>query len=1036
MNVAELSIRHRLVTLVLTGLLCAGGWMSFQRMGRLEDPEFTIKDAQVITEYPGASAQEVSEEVTEVIETAVQQMGQVKHVTSTSLEGLSIVQPSMKDHYDRRTLPQVWDELRRKVGDVQRKLPAGAKVSLVNDDFGDVYGVFFAIYCDGYTYKELKDVADTLRRELLLVSDVGKVSFYGDQPEAIYLEIPRAKLAQLGLSPDLVIDTLNSQNQRVAAGKARVDSGFLRIEPTGALRSVSDIGDLLIRQADGSPSRVRIRDVAQVRRGYVDPPATILRYDGHPAIGLGISTVQGGNVVRMGEAVEKRLRDLAADMPIGIEIGRIASQYTEVNKAIAHFLVGLGESVLIVVGVLMFTMGLRSGLLMGAVLMITVLGTFVLMLKNGVLLERISLGALVVALGMLVDNAIVITEGILVGARGGVSRAEAGAKIVGQTMWPLFGATAIAVLAFAAIGVSQDKTGEFCRSLYQVILYSLMLSWVIAITVTPLLGAMFLGAAAAESKDPYDNAFFHAYRRFLEWSIRRRWLVTGWTAAALVAAVFSFQYVTQSFFPPSTRPQFLVHYWLPQGAHIERTAADVAVLERFVKQQEGVTGIASCIGRGALRFLLTYGAENPNTGYANLLVSVDDFRKIDGLMAQVDAFVKDHLPDAQCFSRRFVLGPGEAQKIQVRFRGPDPDTLRRIADEARAVMAADPKIRDIVDDWRQRVPVIRPVVNEAAARNAGITRADIGAALQRVYGGLAIGAYREGEYLLPIYLASPKEEQADVAQIGNVMVWSPVAGRSVPLAQFVSGFETVSENAIIKRRNRLPTLTVKGDPAVGEAAPALAGLKPVMDERFRSLVREWKLGGDYTMEWGGEYESSGDAQRALSGKLPLTFLGMVLICVILFNSLRKPLVVFLTVPLAMIGVTLGLLVTGQPFGFMALLGLLSLVGMQIKNAIVLVDEIGAQVGAGKSGFEAIVVSGVSRLRPVSMGALTTVLGMIPLLVDPFFAAMAVTVMFGLAGAALFTLVIVPVFYAIIFRIPAPRDVPADAGGAGPAVGPA
>jgi multidrug efflux pump subunit AcrB len=755
----------------------------------------------------------------------------------------------------------------------------------------------------------------------------------------------------------------------------------------------------------------------------VDPPPTILRYDGHPAIGLGISTVQGGNVVRMGAAVKVRMRELVADVPVGIEIGIIADQGGETTKSINNFLIGLAESVVIVIGVLMFAMGLRSGLLMGGVLMITVLGTFILMKSNGVLLERISLGALVVALGMLVDNAIVITEGILVGARGGVSREQAGANIVKQTIWPLFGATAIAVLAFAAIGVSQDNTGEFCRSLYKVILYSLMFSWVIAITVTPLLGSMYLktegGDAAAPQKDPYASPFFRGYRKFLETCIRRRWLVTGLTLGALVLSIVSFKYVTQSFFPPSTRPQFLVHYWLPQGVQIERTAADIGKLEEFVLKQEGVAGVASCIGRGALRFLLTYTPENPNTGYGNLLVSVDDYKKVDGLMALVDGFVEENLPDAQCFSRRFILGPGEAQKIQVRFRGPDPDVLRRIGDEARAVMAADPMITDVVDDWRQRTPVIRPVVNEAAARSAGVTRANISEALQRVYGGLAIGLYREDINKLPIYLASPKGEQLDVAQIENVMVWSPVAGRSVSLAQFVSGFETVSENAIIKRRNRLPTLTLKGDPLVGEAPPVLAGLRPKMEGRFTEIVRDWKLGGDYTLEWGGEYENSRDAQTALSSKLPVTFLLMVLICVILFNSLKKPLVIFLTVPLVMIGVTLGLLVSGQPFGFMALLGLLSLIGMQIKNAIVLVDEIGAQLGAGKPGFEAIVESGVSRLRPVSMGAITTVLGMIPLLIDPFFASMAVTIMFGLTGAALFTLIIVPVFYAIVFKVPSP-----------------
>jgi multidrug efflux pump subunit AcrB len=818
------------------------------------------------------------------------------------------------------------------------------------------------------------------------------------------------------------MDTINRQNQVATAGKVRVDSAFVRIEPSGTFQSVDDIGDLLILQSDGTPSKVRIRDIAHIRRGYVDPPTTILRYNGHPAIGLGISTVLGGNAVRMGEAVAARLRELVAGIPVGIEFGVMAAQYSEVTKSIDNFLVGLAESVAIVIGVLMFTMGLRSGILMGVVLVITVLGTFLLMYQNGVMLERISLGALVVALGMLVDNAIVITEGILTGARGKVTREQAGAHIVRQTMWPLFGATVIAVLAFASLRFSQHQSGEFCRSLFQVILYSLMISWVIAITVTPLLGAMFLRTGPAEGqaeKDPYDTAFFRGYRKFLAACIRRRWRTTIVVSAALVAAVVSFRFVTQSFFPPSSRPQFLVHYWLPQGAHIERTAADVARLEEFLLRQDGVTGVASCIGKGALRFLLTYTPENPNSGYANLMVSVTDFKQIDRLMAAVGDFAQANLPDAQCFSRRFVLGPGEPQKIQARIRGPDPDTVRRLGEEAKALMAAEPLVTDIMDDWRQRVPVIRPVINEAAARNAGITRKDLNEALQRVYGGLAFGVYREGKDKLPMCVASPKGEQLDVAQLDGVMVWSPVSQRSVSLAQFVSGFETTSENAILRRRNRLPTITVKCDPRVGEAPPVLAVVMPRLEARFAELIEAWGLGGDYTLEWGGEFENSRDATAALAANLPLTFLAMVLICVILFNSLKKPLVIFLTVPMAMIGVTLGLLVTRQPFGFMALIGLLSLIGMQIKNAIVLIDEIGAQLAAGRPAFDAIVESGVSRLRPVSMAALTTVLGMVPLLVDPFFAAMAVTIMFGLTGACLLTLIIVPVFYAIFYKVPNP-----------------
>lgn len=1019
MNLAEISIQRPVVTLVITVLLVVGGALAYQQLGRLEDPEFTIKNAQVFTRYPGATPAQVAEEVTEVIESAVQEMGQLKKVTSTSEAGLSTVLVEMKDKYDKSSLPQVWDELRRKVNDCQGKLPPGVIPSLVFDDFGDVYGIYFTIYGDGYSYADLKAYAKMLRRELLQVQDVGKVVLFGDQKETVYVEISRAKLAQLGISTDMIVNSFQGQNLVAPAGQVQVDSQFVRIQPTGAVTSIEDIGNTLILQPDGSATKLRLRDIARIERSYVDPPGSIIRFNGRRAIGIGISTVKGGNVVNMGDALVQRMHELKGETPVGIEFGPVSIQSDSVKASISSFVISLIEAIAIVIGVLVFAMGLRSGVIIGAVLLITVMATFIVMNTQGVMLERISLGALIIALGMLVDNAIVVVEGILIGAENGETKEKAASNIVKQTTWPLFGATVIAVLAFAAIGVSQDKTGEFCRSLFQVVLYSLMLSWLLAITSTPLLGVMFLKIKPSEGdkKDPYGGALFVGYKRFLLACIKFRWITVGVLVVALVGAVVGFGHVKQSFFPPSTRAQFMVHYWLPQGTHITRTEQDVSVLEAYLMAQEGVQDVASIVGQGGLRFLLTFTPENKNSAYGMLLVSVEDSQAIDGLMAATKAYVDENLPDAQSFSRRFVLGPGEAQKIQVRFRGEDPQVLRQLAEEARRICAEEPMATDIVDDWRQRVPIVRPVIAEQQARNAGITRAQITQALQRAYGGVTVSVYREGDELLPVVLRSPAAERHDVGALRYVQVWSPVAQRSIPLSQLITRYETSSEDALIQRRNKLPTITVKCDPAVGEAVPVLMKLMPVMQAHFDQLVKEWNLNG-YTMEWGGEYENSRDAQAALAGKLPITGLFMVLICIMLFNSLKKPLVIFLTVPLALIGVTVGLLVCDQPFGFMALLGLLSLVGMLIKNAIVLVDEIGLQLEAGREPLDAIVFSGVSRLRPVSMAALTTVLGMIPLVVDAFFASMAVTVMFGLTFATVLTLVVVPVLYAIVFRVSA------------------
>jgi multidrug efflux pump subunit AcrB len=1013
MNIAEASIRYKTITLAMTFLILGGGFYSYQRLSRLEDPEFTIKEAKIYTFYPGATAMEVSEEVTDQIEIAVQQLGQLKRVTSISEPGKSTVSVEIKDEYDKRSLPQVWDELRRKVGDVQAKLPPGTSPSIVYDDFGDVYGVFLAVYGDGYSYAELKDYVDILRRELLLCEDVAKISIYGYQEERVYVEISRARLSQLGISPELVYQSLKGQNLVAPAGKVEVDTLYLRIQPTGEFTSVEDIGNLLILQDDEAGTRLYLRDIAAITRDYIEPATTIMRYNGQQAIGLGISTVLGGNVVTMGKSVDQKLRELEAQTPIGMEIGIIAHQAEAVTASINGFVASLMQALLIVIGVLMVAMGLRSGLLIGIILFLTVALTFIIMYIYDITLERISLGALIIALGMLVDNAIVIVEGILVNLQRGMKRIQAASQIVGQTIWPLLGATIVAILAFAAIGASQDSTGEYCRSLFQVILISLLMSWVLAITVTPLLGVLFLKVqepnASNSSGDPYGGAFFQIYKRFLTLCLRFRGLTLLVLAGLLILAVFGFGMVDQSFFPDSTRPQFMIHYWLTQGTDISRTQADLAKIEKHLESYEEITTVSTFVGQGAIRFLLTYGPEDANSAYGMLLVSVKDYRKIGALLPPIGSYVEDNFPDAQAFPRRFVLGPGEAQKIQVRFRGPDPNELRKLSARAKEIMHKDGGVRDIMSDWRQRVPLVRPVVADTQARNAGITRSNIAQALQTAFEGTQIGVYREGDKLLPIVARAPENERDDIDYIHDVQIWSPIAGQAIPISQVVMGFQSRSENSIVRRRNRLPTVTVKCDPSEGTASAALNQLMPKIDAI--------PLSTGYQREWGGEYEDSNDAQAALASKLPVTGLLMVLITIILFNSIRQPLIIFLIVPLAIIGVTAGLLLTGQPFGFMALLGFLSLSGMLIKNAIVLIDEINAQNREGKPAFQAIVDSGISRLRPVSMAALTTVLGMIPLLTDAFFVSMAVTIMFGLSFATVLTLIVVPVLYTIFYRIP-------------------
>ncbi|MEM8635707.1 MAG: efflux RND transporter permease subunit, partial [Pseudomonadota bacterium] len=986
MDIAALSIRNRVVTLVSAALLLVGGYLSFSGMSRLEDPEFTIKEALVVTAYPGASAWEVEEEVTDTLEMSIQEMGQLKQVRSKSTRGLSVITVEIEDSYDKNTLPQVWDELRRKVGDVAGDLPPGAASSVVVDDYGDVYGVFYVVTGDGYSYAELKDYVDLLRRELLLVEDVGKITTYGEREEAIYVEFDRDRIAGLNISVASIVAELNKKNQVVDAGRVRLAQEYLAIAPTGEFDSLRAIESLLLRGS--GDEQFFLRDVASVRRGYLEPQDPVIRHNGRAGIGLGISTVSGGNVVSMGEALVRRMSELEGDRPIGIEVGVVSLQSDAVTTAINGFVVSLIQAVTIVIGVLVLFMGLRSALIIGAVLVVTIAGSFIFLEPMGVALERISLGALIIALGMLVDNAIVIIDGMLVRIQNGRTPEAAASEIVSQSMWPLLGATVIAILAFAAIGTSNDSTGEFCRSLFQVVMVSLLLSWVTAITITPLFGVMFLDAEASQgSESPYQGAFYLAYRKLLIACLNRKALTLSIVVALFLSALYGFTRVDQNFFPASTRPQFMVDIWLPQGVHIEETVRRMSEIEAAVAAEKGVAAITAVAGQGALRFLLTYSQEQANTGYAQLLVDVEADHELGEVVAGVEQMLAASFPDLQASSYRFEVGPGGIGKVEARFVGPDAEVLRRLGETVKQVYAADPDARAIRTNWRQRVKTIEPVIAEEQANLNGVSRGSVAEVLKRAFDGQRVGVYREADLLIPILVRAREDERQAAASVENLQIWSPAASRMIPLRQVVSSFDIAFENDIIERQDRKRVLSVYADPREGYATELLARVQP--------LVEAIPLPPGYELEWGGEYEDTADANGSLAESIPMFVVFMMLITVVLFNSLRIPLVIWLCVPLATIGVSFGLLLTGQSFGFMALLGFLSLIGMLIKNAIVLIDEINAELRGDLILREAVVASGISRLRPVAMAALTTALGMIPLVFDAFFVSMAVTIIGGL-----------------------------------------
>lgn len=1007
MNIAQYSIEKKTVTWVIVFFIMIGGLFAFGKLGRLEDPEFTIKEAQIITNYPGASAKEVEEEVTDKVETAVQQLSQLKKVRSLSKPGISIVTAEIKNKYDKYTLPQVWDELRRKVTDVQSKLPPGAGPSIVQDDYGDVFGILLAVNGKGYSYKELEEYADFLRRELLLVKDVAKVEIFGLQPQEVHLVISRERMVQLGINLEQISNTLVQQNLVVPSGQVRVGDDFIQIKPTGKFTTVQQIGDLLLKGTKPG-NLIYLRDIGEITSGYKTPPEYLIHHDGQFSLAIGISVVSGGDVVQMGESIKKQLKSLMPLTPVGINTEIISFQSDYVTKSINDFLISLVEALVIVIVVLIAFIGLTSSLIVGAALLLTVFGTLIGMQMWGINLERISLGALIIALGMLVDNAIVINDGILIRIQQGMDRIKAANDIVNQSAMPLLGATVIAILAFAAIGLSQDSTGEYTRSLFQVVLISLLLSWVVAVTVIPLLCVDYIKVKKGqEIKDPYAGRFFSIYRKFLKVCIQFRWITVSTLVILLLISLYGFTRLEQSFFPESTRQQFMIHFWLPEGTDIRKTTSDVTQLEKYIKNLPDVTAVTSFIGRGAPRFILTYTPEKSYSSYAFLLVSVTSYQKIPALMSQVNKYVTAHYINAMVKLRNFVLGPTTEDTIEARFSGPDPTILRKLADQAKHIYYEDGGLIGIKDDWRERVKVIQPVLAQTQASEAGISKSDVDKILQMTYNGLQVGLYREYDKLLPILAISPLEEHSTVNTLQDVHLWSPAAQRSIPLQQILSGTNITYEDTAIQRRQRVPTITAQATQKSGNASVAF--------NRIKDKIEEIVLPSGYKFEWGGEYEKAHDAQTALFAKIPMVFCFVILLLVMLFNSIRQPLIIILTVPLAVIGVTCGLLFMHLSFGFMALLGFLSLFGMLIKNSIVLIDQINLEIGSGKNLLDAILDSSVSRLRPVSLAAFTTVLGVIPLLSDVFFVAMAVTIMAGLTFATVLTLVVVPVLYAIFFR---------------------
>ncbi len=1016
MSLTGAAIEKHKITYFVIFLLIAAGIGAFFSLGQLEDPEFTVKTAVITTTYPGASPQEVEQEVTDRIELAIQEMPQMDYVESSSKAGLSQISVELKAKYWSDQLPQVWDELRRKIRNIEHTLPPGAGRPDVSDDFGDVYGFQLALVGDGFSDTEMEAYAKEIKKELSLVENVARIDLWGVQDRIIYIETSQTQLAELGLTDESIKNTLEQQNMVVDAGSLDMESKRLRIAPTGEFQSPQDIADLQIASTGSEKNEelIRIRDVATVKEGYKSPPSTIMHYNGQPAIGISITNVSGVNVVKVGKGIDQRLAEIIAVLPIGIEVNRIHWQSDIVDDAVKAFLINFGEAVVIVLIVLTVAMGWRMGVIIGSSLILTILASFILMAVFGIDLQRMSLGALVIALGMMVDNSIVVADGIVSRIQAGMDRKKAAIEAASQPAMPLLGATVIAVMAFYPIFASTEGAGEYCRTLFTVVAISLLVSWLISMTITPLQCIDMLPDIKQDNQnaDPYGSRFYSVYKGLLGKALKLRILTIVSLVGLLFVALIGFGKLDQMFFPDSSMTKFMIDYWAPEGTRIQTVAQDLKKAEQQILADERVDSVSSFIGAGPPRFYLPVDPESPYQSYAQLIVNVKDFREINNYLNELDVWFKREYPQALIPIRPYGVGPSNTWKFELRVSGPsnaDSKTLRTLGQRIVSIVEQDPLCAVARTNWRQQVQKVVPEYNQERGRWAAISRQDIADTTKRAYDGLSIGIYREKDDVIPIVLRHKDEERKSVSNLSVLQVQPKSSNFTIPLSQVTDDIKVEWEDPMVWRRDRRPTITVEANPIFGVTLPALRS--SVLDK-----INDIELPPGYTMEWGGEFEDTVKSQASLiPGMVPA--MGIVLlIIVLLFNAYRPLMIILFTVPFALIGIVAGLLPTNTPFGFLALLGGMSLSGMMIKNAIVLLDQINIELEAGKTPYAAVVESALSRLRPVVLAAATTVLGVIPLLQDVFWVGMAITIMAGLTFGTILTMIVVPVFYCMFYKV--------------------
>ena len=1010
MNLPVYSLENKKIIYFFLAIMLIGGIYSFFKLPKKEDSPFVIKQAVLVTQYPGATPQEVEKLITEPIEREIQSMSDVFQIKSESYFGMSKIsielQPTLAPDY----MPVKWDELRRKVANIQPRLPSGASAINVSDDFGDVFGIYYALTADeGFTYDDMRDWAQKIKTELTPIQGVQKVYLFAEQTQVVNVRISVPKLANLGIDPNSIQQVLQTQNLLVNTGEIMTGTYQLRVRAEGTYKSIEDIRDQLIVTKGGG--EVRLGDIATIERGYMDPPSNLMRVDGKRAIGIGVATGAKDDVVAVGDAVAEHLKEMEQLFPIGMELKTIYPENQIANEANNGFILNLIESLLIVIVIIFLVMGSRAGMLVGSSLIFSVGGTLLIMLIWGVGLNRTSLAAFIIAMGMLVDNAIVVTDNAQVGIKRGLSRYQALVDGATKPQWALLGATFIAVCSFLPMYLAPASVAEIVKPLFIVLGVSLGLSWILALTQTTTFGNFILKEAKpGESKDPYDTKLYHKFENVLGRLIKRRYLTLTSVVATLFLSLFIMSIMPQSFFPIMNKPYFRADLIFPEGYGIDDVERNVIKIEEYLKNNDKIKSYSFTLGGSPVRYYLASSSIGPKPNFANVLIETKDAKDAQSEENKFYEYMVANYPDILTRSALFALSPVPDAAIEIGFVGDNIDTLVALTQRAQEIARKNDMVMEVRNSWGNKVPVWKPLYSQEKGLRLGITRQQMAYSLRSATNGVPLGEYREGDVFMPILLKDADRDSMNLNDIKTLPVYS-AKGRSVKVEQVIDDFSLDYEYSVVKRYNRQRYMMMQCEPKRG------ANTMAAFSQLWQDIQQEVQVPEGYKLQYFGEQSEQDKGNKAIAANIPLMFGLIYLTLLFLFPKYyRKPVLIMCMLPLIFIGVVLGLLVFGKSLDFFAMLGLLGLIGMNIKNAIVLVDEIGLQLDSGLAPVNAVIEATKTRIVPVTMASGTTILGMLPLLGDAMFAGMAATIMGGLFVSTILTIFVLPVTYCIFFKI--------------------